>query len=71
MTHMIPGMATPQHSDLETAVNAWHEAVNSGDLDRCAEAVGDPVVVLGPKGAGPISPADFAGWVARSGIRDC
>lgn len=69
MTHMIPGMATPQHSDLETAVNAWHEAVNSGDLDRCAEAVGDPVVVLGPKGAGPIRPADFADWVARSGIR--
>ena len=31
--------------------------------------VGDPVVVFGPKGAGPISPADFADWVARSGIR--
>lgn len=66
---MILGMTATQHSDLETAVNAWHGAVNSGDLVRCAEAVGDPVVVLGPKGAGPISPAEFADWVARSGIR--
>jgi hypothetical protein len=26
-------------------------------------------VVLGPKGAGPITPEQFAEWVARSGIR--
>lgn len=56
-------------SELERAINEWHEAVNLGDLRRSAEAVGDPIVVLGPKGAGPISPHEFADWVERSGIR--
>ncbi|RSN25674.1 hypothetical protein DMC61_28295 [Amycolatopsis sp. WAC 04169] len=55
--------------DLETAINEWHESVNEGDLRRAADAVGDPVVVLGPKGAGPITSAQFADWVDRSGIR--
>lgn len=54
---------------LEAAVNEWHDSVNSGDLRRAAAAVGDPVVVLGPKGAGPLTPSEFAGWVERSGIR--
>lgn len=54
---------------LETAINEWHAGVNAGDLDRAARAVGDPIVVLGPKGAGPITPPEFADWVARSGIR--
>ncbi|WP_017625470.1 nuclear transport factor 2 family protein [Nocardiopsis chromatogenes] len=54
---------------LEVAVDRWHTAVNGGDPDRAAAAVTDPVVVLGPKGAGPISPSDFADWVRRSGIR--
>ncbi len=57
-------MSTP-----EAAINEWHSSVNSGDLPRAARAVGDPVVVLGPKGAGPITPAQFADWVERSGIR--
>lgn len=56
-------------SVLEEAINEWHASVNSGDLRRSAAAVGDPVVVLGPKGAGPISPEQFADWVERSGIR--
>lgn len=56
-------------SPLEEAVNEWHAGVNAGDLRRSAAAVGDPVVVLGPKGAGPISPNQFADWVERSGIR--
>ncbi|HWD78425.1 MAG TPA: hypothetical protein VG497_06080, partial [Kribbella sp.] len=34
-----------------------------------AEVVSDPVVVLGPKGAGPITPDGFADWVERSGIK--
>ncbi|PRX44919.1 hypothetical protein B0I33_11017 [Prauserella shujinwangii] len=55
-------------SALEDAVNRWHATVNEGDLARAKEAVSDPVVVLGPKGAGPISPEQFAGWVDRSGI---
>jgi hypothetical protein len=54
---------------LESAINRWHVAVNAGDPTQAAAAVSDPVVVLGPKGAGPISPADFAGWVERSGIK--
>ncbi|MFC5727468.1 MULTISPECIES: hypothetical protein [Nocardioides] len=56
-------------SSLEAAIDAWHASVNDGDLQRSAKAVGDPVVVLGPKGAGPITPAQFAQWVQRSGIK--
>ncbi|MCT1549632.1 hypothetical protein [Brevibacterium casei] len=55
--------------NLEEAINEWHASVNDGDLQRSARAVGDPVVVLGPKGAGPITPAQFAKWVERSGIK--
>ena len=53
---------------MENAINEWHVAVNAHDLPRAAEAVTDPVVVLGPKGAGPISPSEFSDWVDRSGI---
>jgi hypothetical protein len=31
-----------------------------------ADAVGDPIVVLGPKGADPITPTQFAELVERS-----
>lgn len=53
---------------LEAAINEWHASVNDGDPERSARAVGDPIVVLGPKGAGPITPEQFAEWVARSRI---
>jgi hypothetical protein len=56
-------------SALEAAINEWHAGVNDGDLERSAKAVGDPIVVLGPKGAGPITPEQFAAWVERSGIK--
>lgn len=56
-------------SHLEDSINEWHVAVNAGDLRRAAAAVGDPIVVLGPQGAGPITPDQFAAWVDRSGIR--
>lgn len=55
-------------SSLRAAIEEWHASVDSGDLERSAEAVGDPVVVLGPRGAGSITPAQFAEWVQRSGI---
>lgn len=55
-------------SGSEAAINEWHAGVNGGDPGRSAAAVGDPVVVLGPKGAGPITPEQFADWVERSGI---
>ncbi|MEU8364037.1 nuclear transport factor 2 family protein [Nonomuraea sp. NPDC048882] len=53
---------------LEAVIGEWHASVNEGDLERSARAVGDPIVVLGPKGAGAITPAQFAEWVERSGI---
>jgi hypothetical protein len=56
-------------SSLEAAINEWHASVNDGNLQRSARAVGDPIVVLGPKGAGPITPTQFAEWVERSGIK--
>jgi hypothetical protein len=56
-------------SALEAAVNEWHASVNDGSAARSAMAVGDPVVVLGPRGAGPVTPEQFAEWVERSGIK--
>ena len=56
-------------SDLEVAINERHASVSDGNLQRSARAVGDPIVVLGPKGAGRITPAQFAEWVERSGIK--
>jgi ketosteroid isomerase-like protein len=47
-------------SGLEAAINEWHASVNDGDRQRSARAVGDPIVVLGPKGAGSITPAHAA-----------
>jgi hypothetical protein len=55
-------------SAVEAAILEWHAGVNGGDLERAASAVGDPVVVLGPRGAGPITPEQFGEWVQRSGI---
>lgn len=49
-------------------IDRWHAAVN-GDGTDAADVVTDPVVVLGPRGAGPITPSEFADWVRRSGIR--
>ena len=56
------------HEETERAVARWHEIVNAADLDAAREAVSDPIVVNGPKGAGPVSPAEFAEWITRSGI---
>lgn len=42
---------------LESAINRWHAAVNDGDLTRAEASVSDPIVVLGPKGAGRLHPA--------------
>lgn len=52
----------------ENAIGRWHEVVNSKDLDGACRAVSDPIVVNGPKGVGPITPAGFADWITRSGI---
>jgi hypothetical protein len=55
--------------NIEPAIGEWHTSVNDGDPKRAADAVGNPIVVLGPKGAGSITPEQFADWVERSGIR--
>lgn len=52
----------------EAAISRWHEVVNSADAGAARQAVTDPVVVEGPKGAGPITPDGFADWITRSGI---
>src|SRR3954449_10399179 len=56
-------------SAVEAAIMEWHASVNDGDLNGSARAVADPIVVLGPKGVGPITPEQFAEWVERSGIK--
>lgn len=56
-------------SVLEEAVGGWHRAECSGDLTCAAMVVGESIVVLEPKGEGPIVPSEFAGWVDRSGMR--
>ncbi|MFI6525781.1 hypothetical protein [Streptomyces uncialis] len=60
-------MEQPEHT-LRTAVDRWHAAVNAHVPARVEATVSDPVVVRGPRGAGPLSPAEFADWAARSGI---
>lgn len=54
--------------DLSDVINQWHASVNDVDLERATSLVGDPIVVLGPNGVGAITPDEFAGWIARSGI---
>lgn len=54
---------------LQHVITEWHTSVNSGDTQRSAAAVGDPLVVLGPRGVGSITPHEFAQWVRRSGIQ--
>ncbi len=52
----------------EAAVVRWHRAVNRCDLTDARAAVTDPIVVNGPRGAGPITVDAFVGWIEQSGI---
>ena len=47
----------------------WHAALDAGDAEAAVGTVTDPLVVSGPRGAGPIAAAEFAGWMERSGVR--
>ncbi len=49
-------------------MSRWHAAVSSGDPGAAVEAVTDPLVVSGPRGAGRIPADEFAAWIGRSGI---
>jgi hypothetical protein len=52
----------------EAAIDRWHQVVNTKDLSGVPDAVCDPIVVSGPKGAGRISSDEFADWITRSGV---
>ncbi len=55
-------------ADTETAIARWHDAVNRKDLTAALGTVTNPVVINGPKGAGPITDEGFVEWITRSGI---
>ncbi|WP_229070170.1 hypothetical protein [Actinoplanes sp. DH11] len=54
---------------LDPAIVAWHDAVNTQDLDAARATVTDPVEVAGPRGTQDLSADAFTGWIVRSGIR--
>lgn len=56
-------------TDTEDAIARWHEAVNRKDLAAAKNTVTSRVVINGPKGAGPITAAEFVEWITRSGIK--
>ncbi len=49
-------------------VDAWHDALNAGDVDRLAELVHEDVEVGGPRGSGH-GVVPLREWVERAGIR--
>ena len=49
-------------------VRAWHEAVNSGDIERLGELVSDDIEIGGPRGTAHGREA-LIDWVQRSGIQ--
>lgn len=54
--------------ETEAAIGRWHDAVNSKDLTVALGTVTNPIVINGPKGAGPITDEGFVEWITRSGI---
>jgi len=54
--------------DTETAIARWHDVVNRKDLTAALATVTNPIVINGPKGAGPITDKGFVEWITRSGI---
>jgi quercetin dioxygenase-like cupin family protein len=49
-------------------VQAWHDALNGGDLDRLVSLMHDDVAFGGPRGEGR-GAHEVRGWAERSGIR--
>lgn len=58
-------------TDTEAAIVRWHDAVNKKESPAALGAVTSPIVINGPKGAGPITGEDFVEWIDRSGITLC
>jgi ketosteroid isomerase-like protein len=57
----------PENGDI-AIVHAWHDALNSGDLDRLTALMHDDVAFGGPRGEGR-GAALVRDWTERSGIR--
>lgn len=57
-------MNTAEHQ----VVNAWHDALNRGDVDALAALVTEDVEIGGPRGA-TRGVATMRDWVGRAGIR--
>ncbi|MGD9894426.1 MAG: nuclear transport factor 2 family protein [Dehalococcoidia bacterium] len=51
-----------------SVIAAWHDALNTGDVDRLITLSSDDVEVVGPRGAGRGAQL-LRDWVTRSGIR--
>lgn len=57
-------------NDNDTSVIAfWHDALNTGDIDRLIALTSDEVEIVGPRGSGTGSSQVLREWVERSGIR--
>lgn len=60
-------MTSPQE-DPDHVLHAWHDAVNTGDVEAALACCADDVAVAGPRGTGHGHEL-MRRWLERSGIR--
>jgi len=53
---------------VTSVIAAWHDALNSGDVDHLVTLSSDDVEIVGPRGSGRGAQL-LRDWVARAGIR--
>jgi hypothetical protein len=57
-------------TDVVSIVNAWHEALNTGNVDRLIALSSDVIEVGGPRGRGTGPAAQLLrDWLGRAGIQ--
>jgi hypothetical protein len=49
-------------------VEAWIDAINAGDAAAAAAVSHEQIVVVGPRGQGPMPASALGEWLARSGF---
>ena len=49
-------------------VEAWIDAINAGDAGAAAAVSHEQIVVVGPRGRGPMPASALGEWMARSGF---
>lgn len=54
--------------DTHELIEAWHDALNDGDLDRLLELSAEDIVVGGPRSAGGRGHAVLTEWFDRVGL---